>query len=151
MACKDFKIQVVAECQRILTVKLDELQGELIHLAKDIAEDTKSSAGDKFETSREMANIEREKIFGQVSDYKKSLNFLSNIRPGDREQVVHGKLIETNKSWIFLAVSIGPVKVADQTVLVISALAPLGEAFMDKKVKEKVNFNGIDYIIKSIC
>lgn len=151
MACKEFKKEVITECQRIITGKLNELQEELIHLAKDIAEDTKSSAGDKFETSREMANIEREKIFAQVSDYKRSLNVLANIRHGDREQVVHGKLIETNKNWIFMAISIGPIRVADQTVLVISAMAPLGEAFMDKKVKEKVNFNGIDYVIKSIC
>lgn len=151
MACKDFKKQIIAECQRIVNDKLKALENELVLLAKDIAEDTKSSAGDKFETGREMTNIEREKISAQVSEYKKSINLLANIRPGERESIVHGTLIETNKNWIFLAISIGPVKVGDQTVLVISALAPLGEAFMNKKVKSTVKFNGIEYAIKAIC
>ncbi len=60
--CKELKEKIIKECKAILSKKLELIEVELGHLSQSIAEDTKSSAGDKYETSREMANLEKGKL-----------------------------------------------------------------------------------------
>ena len=151
MDCKKTKSKIIATCKSLLADKLETMENELRLLALDVAADTKSSAGDKFETSREMTNAEREKISGQVVLAKKQLGILSSIENNNTDQVGSGNLIETNKALIFISISLGVVELDKLKVMVISPLSPLAQALIDAKKGDKVNFNSVNYQIKTIC
>jgi len=151
MEIEDFKHIVIEECTKILKERISAIELELKFLLKDIAEDTKSSAGDKYETSREMANIERGKQESQLAITRKSLNILKNARHTKKEIIAGGNLIRTDKNWIFLSISLGPVTVNNEVVLVITPLSPLGSSFIDLRPGEIVKFNKQDYTIEAIA
>jgi len=60
-----------------LVSKLESLKISLIQTIESRNSDTKSSAGDKFETSREMAQIEIKKLDDQI---KKTQQFLFDLK-----------------------------------------------------------------------
>jgi transcription elongation GreA/GreB family factor len=151
MDCKKIKLQVIAQCKSLLEDKLETLENELKLLAQDVAADTKSSAGDKFETSREMTNAEREKISGQVVLIKKQLGILSTIQTVGADKVGSGNLVETSQALIFVSISLGVIEVDATKVMVISPISPLAQALIDAEVGNQISFNGINYKIKTIC
>jgi transcription elongation GreA/GreB family factor len=145
-----FKEKIIAYCTDIFEQKLLIINDELKHLSVAIAEDTKSSAGDKYETGREMANLEKGKLQAQVVGFNKSLVALRTLAKVASKKVEAGSLIKTDKEWIFLAVSLGQVTVKDKNVLVISPMAPLAQEIMGKKEGESVTFRCIKTNINSI-
>ena len=146
----DFKEKILDACKSEILDKLTILEKELKYLAHDISQDTKSSAGDKFETSREMANAEIDKLQGQVNSMTKAVTQL-NILPVSKASIIAlGSLVKTDKAWIYISVSLGSLKVNDEQVLVISPAAPLSQILMGKKINEKVTFNKMSYLIKDI-
>ena len=151
MDCKKTKSKIIAYCKDLLENKLDTLGNELKLLAQDIADDTKSSAGDKFETGREMTNAEREKISVQVVLIQKQLGILGSIEHNKTTMVGTGNLIETDRELIFISISLGQIEIEKSKVMVISPVSPLAQVLIDTKKGEKISFNGRSYQIKSIC
>lgn len=151
MSCSELKSKIIEHCTDIFQRKLLIINEELKHLSEAIAEDTKSSAGDKYETSREMANLEKEKLHAQALGFKNSLASLSSLPQSLSAKVDIGSLIQTNKEWIHLSISLGQLEVGSEKVLVISPLAPLAKLIMGKEKGETVTFRDINYQIVSIC
>jgi len=149
--CNKFKDRLVVECERLLEEKIALLDEELKHLLEDIAEETKSSAGDKFETGREMMNAEQQTLLTQVEEFKKHLAILVSLPNPHHHQVDFGNLLNVGDKWIFIAVGLGIIKYDNQDIMVISPLAPLGKLFIGKTIGEQVTFNGTSYTIKGIC
>lgn len=137
-------------CKELVRDRLSSLERELQFLAEAIAEDTKSSAGDKYETSREMANLERQKLSGQLAQNKKALSFLSNLKPVRMSEVQSGALLETNKGLIYIAVSLGQIDVAGHKILVISPQAPLAQLLLGGQKGDEVSFNNQQYRLLSV-
>jgi hypothetical protein len=150
MICSELKENIIAHCKDIFQRKLLLVNEELKHLSAAIAEDTKSSAGDKYETSREMANLEKEKLHGQALSFKNSLTSLSILPQSSSTKIVLGSLIKTNREWIYLSISLGQLEVEGENVLVISPLAPLARLLMDKQKGETVTLRDNNYHILSI-
>lgn len=151
MDCNEFKGRIIAQCADIFQRKLVVIKDELKHLSEAIAEDTKSSAGDKYETGREMANLEKEKLHVQALGFKKSLTTLAILPQNVSNKIDHGSLLQTDKVWIFLSISMGQLEVDGEKVLVISPLAPLAQLLMGKEKGETITFRGKNYHISGIC
>ena len=151
MSCNELKGKIIEHCADILQRKLMIINDELKHLSEAIAEETKSSAGDKYETGREMANIEKEKLHAQALGFKKSLASLNTLPERVSTKIDLGSLIKTSKEWIHLSISLGQLEVNGEKVLVISPLAPLAQLMMGKENGETVTFRDNDYQIIDIC
>jgi len=151
MDCSELKSKIIEHCTDIFKRKLLIINDELKHLSDAIAEDTKSSAGDKYETGREMANLEKEKLHAQALGFKNSLASLSTLPERISTKVDIGSLIKTNKEWIHLSISLGRLEIAGEKVLVISPLAPLAKLMVDKEKGETVTFRDSNYEIIDIC
>ena len=149
--CKTLKKKLLAQATEDVQAKLDMLVAEMDHLGKVIEEDTKSSAGDKYETSREMANSEREKLYLQIEESRKSLALLNTLSLDKPKVIGLGSLVKTNREWIYIAISLGQVKLGEDKVLVISPVTPLGQEFINKGKGETVSFNRKLYKILGIC
>ena len=151
MSCSQLKGKIIDHCNDIFQRKLALINEELKHLSEAIEEDTKSSAGDKYETGREMANLEKEKLHIQALGIKNSLATLTTLPKSISSKIDVGSLIQTNKAWIHLSISLGQVEVDGEDVLVISPMAPLAQLMMGKEKGETIAFRENDYQIVGIC
>lgn len=113
-------------------------------------DDTKSSAGDKYETSREMIQQDINRYQGQLIEANKDLLQLTNITSvvGDKTDFVKlGSLVKTNVGLYFIATSIGAIKIGDNNVFVISAVSPIGQLLLGRRVGESFLFNRLNQSI----
>jgi transcription elongation GreA/GreB family factor len=121
-------------------------------LAKESRDsDTKSSAGDKYETGREMMQREMDKLSASVDIYQQQLNKLKSIDPlKSSHYVTQGSLIETNYETYYMAIGMGQITCSKQTIYAISPESPLGALLMGKRVEDKLDLRGRNIILKKI-
>jgi hypothetical protein len=151
MDCNKLKDKLSDRCREIFQNKLLIINDELKHLSKAIAEDTKSSAGDKYETGREMANLEKEKLHAQAMGFNKSLATLNHLQNTVSTKIASGSLIKTNKEWIYICISLGPLEIEGEKFLVISPLAPLAQLLIGNEIGHTLTFRDVQYEINEIC
>lgn len=131
--------------------KLLVAQTEMDEIMVSLADNTKSTAGDKHETSRAMAQLDQEKLGKQISDLQQQRNQLLSI--GDKKSnstIEVGSLVETNIGWFYVGIPLGQLKIGSTTIFCLSVLAPLGQLLFGKTEKEKFDFNGNRIEIKKI-
>lgn len=99
----------------------------------------KSSAGDKYETSRAMGQIDRDMYAYQLLEAEKDLTIITNLEIDKINQVIKpGSVFEINSQLIFVAIGLGSIKVNKISVLVISYKSPLYEQLKFKSVGDHV-------------
>src|SRR5687768_4206579 len=81
----------------IIKEKISMLQADIADLQKGMTEDSKSSAGDKFETAREMAQQELSKLSTQLNEQQRLKSLIDNQSADKAAQVQLGAVVETNK------------------------------------------------------
>jgi len=113
-------------------------------LAKESRDsETKSSAGDKFETGREMMQREMDKISATLDQYKNQVNLLSKINLHRNYPVVDlGGLIATDQTNYFLSIGLGKVEINGENIMVISLDSPIGQLLKGKRAGDTVEFRG---------
>lgn len=125
---------------------------EAIKAARDSStEDTKSSAGDKYETGRAMMQQDIDRQTLQLGEAQKLRAFLERMEPEHSSDTVqNGSLAFTDQGIFYIAISLGQVDLDGQKYFVISSASPIGEKLMKQKAGAKFSFNGKDYKIKTI-
>ena len=130
--------------------KLEGIQQEFDALQEALMSETKSSAGDKHETGRAMAQLEQEKLSRQLSETRKILKGLNQIdRKKEAKQVGFGSLVQTNRGYFFISVGIGKLMVETTPVFCITAGSPLGQKILNKSEGDRIEMNG-DLFIESV-
>lgn len=106
--------------------------------------ETKSSAGDKYETGRAMAQQERDRHAAQLHEAQKLLADLQKINPELPSNAVRtGALAATSLGLFYVSISAGRLVAADgREFMAVSAVAPLAVALSGKRAGETVVFNG---------
>ena len=145
--------QMKSELLEIIHQKISEKIQKLEQLIAETRasnNDTKSSMGDKYETSREMLQQEINHLQIQLNEHLKSQKILKNINPNPHKIVTLGSLVETEKGKFFIAVSLGEITFSQEKIFVISAESPLAKAMNGKKTGESFVVNNLSQIIKNI-
>lgn len=118
----------------------------------DANQETKSSAGDKYETSREMLQQEKDKLALQLAQALDLRQQLERIDPAvSYPEIQLGSLVQTSEGDYYLAVSLGKMKVEGKTVYVLSVAAPLGQVLLQQKVGNSIVFQGRKIEILALC
>ncbi len=145
------KVDIIAHIKQILEEKIDALTLQIKNTQDSQANDTKSSAGDKFETGREMLQAELNKYEGQRANLQTSLKTLLSISPKKvYTQVAFGALIKTNAELYFIAIGLGKIEIDKTTVYAISLASPIGQALHHKQTGDRIIFQGRKLIIDQI-
>jgi len=115
-------------------------------------DDTKSSAGDKFETTREMVSQDIARTKNLLFDGQQNLQQLISLEsiPSTGDTIRNGSLVYTSKGIFYISISAGQIKVDDQLVFAISFGSPIGKLMIGKKVGESFSFNQNAYTIQKI-
>lgn len=122
------KSDVLAACNLMLEKQKAEVLAA-VQASKEAANnETKSSAGDKYETTRAMMHFEQEKLSNQLAQLQKTeaLVFRASQQTVCKTGGL-GALLKTTVGYIFIAAGLGKVEVNGTPVLVISLASPLGK------------------------
>ncbi|WP_304233320.1 transcription elongation factor [Jiulongibacter sediminis] len=132
-------------------LRLDEARKAMTAAQTAANEETKSSAGDKYETGRAMAQNDRDMYARQEAEAKAEMAVLQSIDPQKKyEFPITGALIETSIGKILIATSIGFLQWNGEKAMVISETSPLAQALKGKKAEETFEFRGQQVKIISI-
>lgn len=146
-----FKHTLIQSCRQLLESKLQSLRTVMNDVTESANNETKSSVGDKHETSRAMMQLEQEKLGKQLQEAEQQvLEFDRTDFQKVTKSIIHGSLVETDKGWFLIAASLGKVTHEEQAVFVISPRSPLALVFIGAKEKDSIGFNGVSYFIKSL-
>jgi transcription elongation GreA/GreB family factor len=133
-----------------LTNKINLLQQDITDLAADLAGDTKSSAGDKFETAREMSQQEISKLTQQVNEQKKWLSLTKSYATATNfVQVQAGCIVKTSIGNFVVGLPLGKIDELP-TYYCIGNTAPLAQVLLNKQVNDSLQFNGKTIVIAAI-
>ncbi len=152
MSISELKKATFAHLTEVIEQKIQTAKDEIESARSSIVEDTKSSAGDKYETNREMiqADMSRNEMnFAKAQELKDELRRI-NIN-ATHEQVAIGSMVSTPKGNYFISIGLGVVNLGKEKVFCISEASPIGELLMGKKEGDSISFRGEEIPIKKIA
>lgn len=145
------KQKVYDACLSSLEAKIAFLKNILTGLEEGAESDSKSSAGDKHETSRAMMQLEQEKISSQLKELLSQKLVLEKIKAASTGgQVKPGSLVKTDKGYLFLSIALGKLAVDDISIAVISPASPLASKLQGLTTGSAVEVNGTRYLVESV-
>jgi len=108
-------------------------------------QETKSTAGDKHETSRALTQTEIDKIESQLNLLKSDLTILQQIDPFEKSTVIgRGSLVTTNNAVFYISIGYGKI---ENGIYAISVESPVSLALRGRKAGDKVEVQTMEYTI----
>lgn len=143
--------ELIRACRDYLQTKIIVVRKAMDSLKEDMENESKSSAGDKFETGREMINIEWNKLSVQLNEYDRLgqiLNRIEEHKPNGN--IILGSMVITDAAKYFISIPAGQIKSDDEKHYAVGIKAPIAQMLLGKKVGDKITFNGKECIIEDI-
>ena len=136
------KKSLLFQCAELMQEKINVLEKMTNEMQDSANNETKSSAGDKFETGRAMMHMERDKYARQLAQAIHVRDQLKRINPDKIfDQVSFGAVVKTRLANYFIAISAGRIEVEGEKFYVISPQAPLAQEILQKKAGDAFVFN----------
>ena len=129
------------------------IAGEMVQSATESRNnDTKNSAGDKYETGRAMMQQQIDMSLAEHHKAEVIFNALRSINPEQSsEKISAGSLVLTNQGIYYISVGIGKIDYDGMEFYVISPAAPLSQQMMDRRKGDQFLYAGREYTIQVVC
>ena len=145
------KQSIKSEVLRQLDLKIKDISNAVKSLSESRDSDTKSSAGDKHETSRAKIQVEIDQLSKQLINAQRQKNNLSIIDISHLHSIADvGSLVETTKGYFFISTGWGRIQIKDENYFVISIESPIGRLLKNKKNGDSIQFRDTAYDILSV-
>jgi transcription elongation GreA/GreB family factor len=136
------KEKLLEHCHNHTRDRMTAIRSQIEDAQASANAETKSSAGDKHETGRAMAQLEVEMSSSQLAEADKVLQTLSAIKTVPVQQAGPGALVTTDKGIFFIAISIGKVFLDGVVYYIVSAESPVGQSLRGRKRGDQFTWNG---------
>jgi transcription elongation GreA/GreB family factor len=149
---KNLKDLLFDHCENNINSKLKNYLKIDQELFKSLNEETKSSAGDKHETTRAMIQIEREKNskrIKEIENSKKQLIVIKSVQLNNLK-VSPGSIIFTSNNNYFISISSEIYSSDTNKIYCVSTNTPIAKSYLGKKIGDIVTFNNIESKIEKI-
>lgn len=151
MDLKEIKVKLIELIKEDLKEKIQEIQRDFQLARESRNSDTKSSAGDKFETGREMMQKEMDKCSMMIDLYQNQWNIMNQIKPLNKSKIADlGSLLLTDKGNYLLSFGLGKIEMNKESFFVISLDSPIGSLLKGKVIGDKILFRNNSIEIKNI-
>ncbi len=146
-----FKHKLKQFCYHMIEQRIQTSRSAIENAQQSANSEEKSSAGDKYETSRAMSHLERDMHSRQLSQNLKELSTLETI-PADLlyDKVSTGAFIRCETISFFIAAGLGKQIMDGETILFLSPHAPVAKLLDGKKAGAQFYFNGKDTLIADV-
>ncbi len=147
----ELKFRLFKLCAEAIDLRISHAK-EALNLAQESANnESKSSAGDKHETGRAMAQLEAEKATAQLNEALELKATLDRIDPSlEGETIVLGSLVVSKTARFLITVSAGKLELDGTVYFAISPESPIGKLMLGNKKSDSVTFNGITHEILEV-
>ncbi len=145
------KLKFIIFLQHYINDNVSKINLQMKQINESLQNETKSSAGDKFETAREMVTQEINKLGNQLTIYKSHQKQLEIISGKTNIAIGIGALFCTAQGLYFIGISLGKVVYGNFQIMVVSDDAPFAKIFKGKKANDEVVFNERRHIIYWVC
>lgn len=126
-----------------LRARCADAEKELAALAEAAGNETKSSAGDKYETAREMFSQARDMQRRILDEARIQLDWIGRQDPSVRRgSAGPGALLRTGDGWMLLGPIPSAVEVDGVPVQGLSTQSPLGQVLKGAREGDCVEFRG---------
>jgi len=130
-------------CEEVIEKRIAFTRAAMDNAQAAANEEEKSSAGDKYETSRAMSHLEKDMHARQLTA---NLQELSAVRSVQTNTLYHtpqtGACIQCETITFFIAAGLGKQIVGTEPVIFLSPQSPLAKNIIHKQVGDYFIFNG---------
>ena len=135
----------------LLAEKIDFLHKAINQTIESRDLQTKSTAGDKHETSRAIIQTEIDNLSLQLKKNKALKYELTKIDLSKKHEIVDfGALAITNKGIYFISIGIGKIDCENKAIYCVSLGSPIGKQLYNKKIGDSFSFMNKDLLIEKI-
>ncbi len=146
------KEQLYTLCDRYIRSHEEEITKIITEVREAANNETKSSAGDKYETGRETMQQEIDLNLTRLNELKKLKAVMERITPTQTGMAtMPGSVVYTDRGNYYIAISAGLLKVDGIPYYAISAASPIGSILMGQKAGDSFTFNGKKYLIEKVA
>ena len=145
------KTQLHGKCLEYIENCIKNAQLALTDALQSANTESKSSAGDKHETTRALLQIELEKHTKQLQEMIALKEKLVRIDPLSHSETINtGSVVVTSAGNFYIAIAAGKLLLDDVSYFAISPNSPIAIKLIGLKEKGVTWFNGITYVIESV-
>lgn len=138
-------------CSTHILCRIKEVQETIAQVQDALSNETKSSAGDKYETAREMLQQEMDLNTANLSELYKIRSILDHLSTAiNKENIAPGCVVHTNKGNYYLAAGAGTFTCNGTKYYTISPASPIGKAMAGLRQNDSFIFNNTHYTITEI-
>lgn len=150
MSLMNIKSELLRQLTDNLNQRIETLQSEYKLYMDSAANETKSTAGDKHDTSRSMMQLEQEKLGSQLNQMKLQKQVLEKIDPHLKSnRIQFGSIVYTDKGNFFISISsTKPLEISGEKFTCISIQSPIGQSIIGSS-NQVFEFMGKTYKIIS--
>ncbi len=151
MSNSEIKEQILKKIIETIDKQI-EASKQAVSAAKESRDnESKCSAGDKYEVGRTMVQLELEKSRVLLNKSLKLKNELTQLDlKRKHEKVNSGSLVITNQGYYFISIGIGKIEIENRQYYAISLASPIGEKLYGKSKGETISFQGKEITILDI-
>lgn len=140
---QSLKLQLHNLCCSYLTENIRNAEAAIADAREAVQNETKSSAGDKYETAREMMQQEIDLNNTRLLQLRKQQGMLDRITTDTSSDIIiPGSVVQTTQGNYYIAISAGKLPVDNQAYYAISIDSPLGAQLKGKRAGEAFVMNG---------
>lgn len=135
-------------CIAIIQERLNGLHKAMKESQEAANEETKSSSGDKYETTRAMNQLDKDMYARQLAENTKELTAIMETDCEKKSSTVEaGSFVKCDHADFFILAGLGKIEFENGSIFVISPNAPLAKTMMGKEKGETIFFNKQQMVI----
>ncbi|UEG51816.1 GreA/GreB family elongation factor [Mucilaginibacter daejeonensis] len=147
----ELKEQLHQLCVKYVQQRMEAAQHAINEAQQASNDDTKSSAGDKYETGREMAQQETNRNLTQLNEANKLMVALNQLSTSGHSTTADaGSVVITNNGNFYLSISAGSLMLNNVGYFAISPASPIGAKMRGCKAGDSFSMNGKEYEVKEV-
>lgn len=146
------KGNLLALCQTYVQQRIDTARQAMEAAQEAANSESKSSAGDKYETGRAMAQLERDRHAQLLAEAMKLSQDLYRLNIEKLYDTIQpGSLVTTNRGLFFISISAGKLTSDGNDYVAISPASPLAVAMAGRKAGDVITFNKLTYQVQAVA
>ena len=148
----NLKAALHGKCSELIEDMIQRAKWRMEQAQQAANEESKSSMGDKYETTRAMMQREVDQAREQLKEMLKLKDTLSHVHVNALlDKVALGALIRTNLGNFYLAVAVGKFTYEKETWFGISIVSPIGQKLKGLEKGDSFELNGNKVTIKDLA
>lgn len=137
-----FKQELKNACLKIVYDRIANIEQAMLEARESANSEEKSSAGDKYETSRAMGHLAQEMQSKQLEDAKRELDFINRLNTTTLvTSVSTGSVVICQDISFYLSAGLGNAIIEGHKVMLLSPKAPIAGLLLHKKEGDTFVFN----------